>query len=383
MARGPRIDWSHVDFSRPAAEIAAECRCSIPAVYAARRRMEAKGEGQDGGAGEQPRRKERPAKAEAAASTGSSLNHGRIIKALEAIVKDGSHDGFIYDFLLAYGFAGSTVKLLRLGDRQRNKATVAGDIAVERKIYFRAVAGGADLQKAAEEICAMEVVAKNQIRFVLVTDYQEVVGIDLKVGDQTYFDFQEFPASYEFFLPLTGLYEKAVAYSAHPADVKACEKMARLYDGIRASNHYEGRDDLHALNVFLTRLLYCFFAEDSKIFPSPDMMTSAVMSNTRKDGADVGEFFRKLFAVLDMPEDAPERVALPESFRRFPYVNGDLFSEEIRIPKFTAKTRRLLIDCGQMAWRSVNPSIFGAMFQAVMEPDVNDNEFLIHVLTKF
>ncbi|MCR5562881.1 MAG: N-6 DNA methylase [Desulfovibrio sp.] len=39
MSRGPRIDWSKVDFSRSANLIAEELGCSLPAVYAARRKF--------------------------------------------------------------------------------------------------------------------------------------------------------------------------------------------------------------------------------------------------------------------------------------------------------------------------------------------------------
>lgn len=98
-------------------------------------------------------------------------------------------------------------------------------------------------------------------------------------------------------------------------------------------------------------------------------MTDAVQSLTREDGSDVADFFHTLFEVLDLPPDAPERKHLPSTFRAFPYVNGELFREKVRIPDFDRRTRHLLIDCGNMKWSDILPVIFGSMFQAVMDKD--------------
>ena len=103
------------------------------------------------------------------------------------------------------------------------------------------------------------------------------MAYDRTIKDQTTFDYSDFKTNYEFFLPLTGKYEKAVAYSEHPADTKACEKMGRLYDHIQTINHYEDPAEKHTLNVFLTRLLFCFFAEDTGIFPEQNQIAKALM----------------------------------------------------------------------------------------------------------
>jgi len=170
-------------------------------------------------------------------------------------------------------------------------------------------------------------------------------------------------------LPLTGLYEKPLAYSAHPADVKACEKMGRLYDVIRAQNHYE-KEHLHDLNVFLARLLFCFFAEDTGIFPVKGQLTKTIESLTKKDGSDLSDFFERLFGILNMAPNRPERRRETAQLRAFPYVNGGLFQEKIRIPVFNTRARNILIECGRLEWKEISPVIFGAMFQSVMDPDI-------------
>lgn len=297
----------------------------------------------------------------------AALNQARIITALEKIVTEARKD-FIFSFLLAYGTPRATVKRLQMGDKQRNVAQIASDIAVAQKIYFHPLQDGEEAQSTLERLLALPLIAQHKIRFVMVTDFKTVLAYDGKVDDHTEFDFDDFKTNFEFFLPLTGQYEKAIAYAEHPADVKACEKMGKLYDRIRAVNHFED-NDLHSLNVFLTRLLFCFFAEDTGIFAKPNQVTSAVKSLTKEDGSDLTEFFETLFEVLNLPDNAPERKSLSATFQTFPYVNGGLFKEHSPIPKFDGKARRLLLDCGYMAWSDISPVIFGSMFQAVMDPE--------------
>lgn len=297
----------------------------------------------------------------------AALNQAKIITALEKIVTE-ARENFISSFLLAYGTPKATVKRLQMGDKQRNVAQIAGDVAVAQKIYFHPLQKGENPQGTLERILALPLIAQHKIRFVMVTDFKTVLAYDGKVDDHTEFDFDDFKTNYEFFLPLTGQYEKAVAYAEHPADVKACEKMGKLYDRIRAINHFEN-DNLHSLNIFLTRLLFCFFAEDTGIFGEQRQVTYAVKSLTKEDGSDLTEFFETLFDVLNLPDNAPERKNLSVTFQSFPYVNGGLFKEQSPIPKFDAKARRLLLDCGYMAWSDISPVIFGSMFQAVMDPE--------------
>lgn len=297
----------------------------------------------------------------------TSLNQARIINALEVLVAQ-QHEGFIYDFLLAYGAPRATINRLKMGDSQRNVACVAGDVAVPQKLYFRAAKEGASVADALDEIISLPLLEQHKIRFVLVTDFVTVAAYDRKVKDSTEFDFSELSFNYEFFLPLTGKYEKAIEHAEHPADVKACEKMGRLYDSICAVNHY-GKDELHTLNVFLTRLLFCFFAEDTGIFPQTNQMTLALKSLTQEDGSDLANFFERLFLALSLPNDAPERQKLSATFQKFPYVNGGLFQEVIHVPQFNTRSRKLLLECGSMAWSDISPVIFGSMFQSVMVPE--------------
>jgi len=269
--------------------------------------------------------------------------------------------------LLAYGTPKTTISRIQAGDAQRNLATIKGDIAVPQKVYFRAVQPGSSVVDALAEIRSLPVLERGKIRFVLATDFVTVATYDKKVDDTALFDFAELPLNYDFFLPLTGKFEKPIEHAEHPADVKACEKMGRLYDSICTANKYS-KDNLHTLNVFLTRLLFCFFAEDTGIFAQANQMTSALKATTQEDGSDVASFFEQLFLALSFSANAPERTGLPNTFQKFPYVNGGVFLERIEVPQFNARARRLLLECGSIEWREISPVIFGSMFQAVMDP---------------
>lgn len=257
----------------------------------------------------------------------ASLNHATIIKGFEKLAEDRDSENFFFDFLKTLKFSAATIKRLRMADGNRNVAVLPGDFALAKQIYFHVAHAGENLTAVLRSLVEDERLGKQKIRFFLTTDFETVVAYDHRVDDWTSFAFADLRENYEFFLPLTGLYEKPLAYSAHPADVKACEKMGKLYDVIRAQNHYE-KDQLHNLNVFLTRLLFCFFAEDTGIFPVEGQLTKALESLTKSDGSDMTEFFERLFRILDMPPDHPGRHQETALLAAFPYVNGGLFKEK-------------------------------------------------------
>lgn len=295
-----------------------------------------------------------------------AISQARIIESMEQACSNLNPNEFIFSFLDAYGFPKSTITRLRKGDDSRNVAS-GNDIGLKKKLYFRTVPEGIDLNAEADSLKASEVVSRNDIRFVIVTDFNSLVAFDLKAEERLETTMGELDKQYAFFLPLAG-YEKAVMYSEHPADVKASEKMGRLFDLIRERNDLSKAEDIHALNVFLTRLLFCFYAEDTGIF-AHGQMTSAIQSTTQEDGSDVDQFFSDLFTVLNLDGKAPERASMAAHFQEFPYVNGGLFEVDEPIPEFGRKARRLLIDCGSMDWSEINPDIFGSMFQAVIDDD--------------
>ena len=124
----------------------------------------------------------------------------------------------------------------------------------------------------------------------------------------------------------------------------------------------------HHLNLFLSRLLFCFFAEDTGIFEIESIFTETLVNNTNEDGSDVDQFLNTLFKKLNSKTGD-----FPEYLNPFPYVNGGLFKDEIISPKFSKKARSILIDSGELNWSEINPDIFGSMIQAVADPEQRSN----------
>lgn len=175
---------------------------------------------------------------------------------------------------------------------------------------------------------------------MIVTDYSELLAVDRKTGENLMIPIRDIDQHFTFFLPWAGMVKAQYVAEAH-ADVKAAERMCKLFDELLAANPglLEGTNGRHALNVFFTRLLFCFFAEDTGIF-AQTQFTNAVGSHTQPDGSDVDDFLAALFAALDT--EGPN--AKPNHLASFPYVNGRLFTMTagLEVPAFTKAARERL-----------------------------------------
>jgi hypothetical protein len=301
------------------------------------------------------------------------------VKKLVQNIKNNTsqQDSFVYDLLLAYEHRKQSVSRLRTGERNlATKNTQARhDIVIwKRHVYFKHIQEE-NLHSVIDMMRKENLVSNNRIRFIIVTNFDQLLAVDTKTQDSLDISLSELPAKFDFFLPWAGM-EKAVYQGENPADVKAAEKMAKLFDLIKGDNFDESNKDdteaLHGLNVFLTRLLFCFFAEDTEIFQD-NQFSNAIQSHTKNDGSDLSDYLNRLFLVLNTADSDRAQLLnapLPEYLDNFPYVNGGLFANEIPSPKFSTKSRRMLIECGsQLNWSDINPDIFGSMIQAVVHPD--------------
>ena len=136
--------------------------------------------------------------------------------------------------------------------------------------------------------------------------------------------------------------------------------MGKLHDKLKAIG-YTG----HELEVYLVRLLFCLFADDTSIFERRRFQ-DLIEQRTAPDGRDLAQWLGNLFEVLDTPGD--QRLKnLDEQLAAFPYVNGSLFAERLRTAAFDRDMRDLLIDCCALDWSRISPAIFGALFQSVMD----------------
>jgi len=298
---------------------------------------------------------------------GMAVNQAKIFEQLESLVESVDTNEFIYGFLTAFNFPKATITQVRQGGA-RNVAKIPGHVGLKNKLYYFPVEEGQDIDAVLDERIDDPSIAKNKIRFILTTDFERFLAWDTATSERLDIDFEVLHRNYSFFLPLVGL-EKAILNSEKPADVKAAVKMGKLFDLIRVNNHLSKPEDIHALNVFLTRLLFCLFAEDTGIFKQKGQFTSAIKSCTEEDGNNLDQFLYHLFSVMNSPDGSDLRQHLPKHLTDFPYVNGGLFSSDEPIPTLGKKGRRILIECGMEDWSAINPDIFGSMFQAVIDVD--------------
>jgi hypothetical protein len=287
------------------------------------------------------------------------MNIAQIEETISNLIKNINPDTFIYDLLLAYGLPKASISRLQNGNLNLSKHS--GEISWKKKVLFR-VETEIDLHHT---ISGMHKEAKHAERFVITTDFKTILAIDTKTNDKLDISLDELHKHFDFFLPWAGM-EKAQHQDENPADVKAAEKMAKLFDEIKRDNPDSSPEFVHNLNVFLSRLLFCYFAEDTNIFEQSQFVNS-ISSHTQADGSDTGEYFDKLFTVLNTPRQS--RKDFPAYLDAFPYVNGGLFKLGIKAPAFTRRSRQAIIDSGDMDWSSINPDIFGSMMQAVVTPE--------------
>jgi type II restriction/modification system DNA methylase subunit YeeA len=268
--------------------------------------------------------------------------------------------GFIFDLLTAFGRSSGNITRLRNGQLNiaNDKST---EVAQKNIVYFKPTRD--NLYSVIDDLKNDSTVVRYNTRFVIVTDYEKFLSIDTKTNETLDIPIKDINKHFAFFLPWAGM-EKAQFVGENHADVKAAEKMAKLFDEIVACNEVGDAAYYHSLNVFFTRLLFCFFAEDTDIF-NKSQFTDAIGTFTQLDGSDLQHFLRDLFASLD-DED---KSGYPAYLAAFPYVNGHLFGTVTQVPQFSKKARELLIECGgRLDWSDINPDIFGSMIQAVVNP---------------
>lgn len=275
---------------------------------------------------------------------------------------------FIYELLLAYGHRSQSIGRVRNGERNLAEDK-ENTVFWKRQIYFK-IAKQCDLHGLIDQMKNEKRTESNKIRFLIVTDFKTLLAVDTKTQDTLDVPFGDLAKKFDFFLPWAGM-EKAVYQGENPADVKAAEKLAKLFDEIKADNFDEddlnNKENLHQLNIFLSRLLFCYFAEDTEIFK--DKQFTSAISKSNEDGSDLSSLIGRLFKVLNQSSEDRE-TDLPDYLADFPYVNGGLFKDDIQVPKFTRKSRRILIECGaELDWSDINPDIFGSMFQAVVHTE--------------
>jgi len=241
------------------------------------------------------------------------------------------------------------------GNRGRIDSFIPGLLIVEHK------SRGRDLEAAYEQAEDYFIALKPEERpkYIITSDFARIVIYDLATKQRNETSIEDLPKHASWFKFLVEGKQEAIV-EEREIDRSAAYTISKLHEALLRIN-FKGRD----LEVFLTRLLFCLFADDTGIFYENGQFRRLVES-AKDDGSDVGQKIGELFEVLNTSDD-DRFVTLEDNLKAFPYINGNLFAERTRIPVFDSALRELLISCATLDWSGISPAIFGAMFQGVLE----------------
>jgi hypothetical protein len=237
----------------------------------------------------------------------------------------------------------------------------SGTLIVEHK------SKGKDLDKAYDQALAyFHGLKEHELpRYVLVSDFEQFRLFDLDENTKHEFSIHEFINNIHLFGFIAG-YQQRNYKDEDPVNIKAAELMGKLHDKLKAVG-YTGHD----LEVYLVRLLFCLFAEDTGIFEKSTFQ-EYIELHTKEDGSDLAMHLAQIFQILDTPTE--KRLDnLDENLSQFPYVNGLLFTENLRFASFDSSMRENLLKACRLDWGGISPAIFGSMFQAAMDSQERRN----------
>lgn len=290
----------------------------------------------------------------------------------DASNEDAEAKTFLMEFFRIFGVYNRKVNTFEYRVKKLDNHDGYIDMLWKQVILVEMKSRGRDLDKAyAQAREYLNGLAQIDLpQFVMVSDFARLRLYDLEqVQDENYspleFELKDLSKNIHHFGFLAG-YQKRTYKEQDPVNVKAAELMGRLHDRMKQVG-YRG----HALEVYLVRLLFCLFAEDTGIF-ARQQFQDFIEQRTNEDGSDLAPKLQVLFQALDTPE-ADRFTNLDEHIAAFPYVNGRLFEENLQVASFDSKMRSALLACCHLDWSKISPAIFGSMFQSVMNPKERRN----------
>lgn len=295
------------------------------------------------------------------------MNAVEIEEALSALAVEPFNEAeFPFSFLLAFGNKETTIKRLRKGDS--NASDVPGGVLQRNNIHIATCATGR-VHETLRNLRTSNKTMQARAKFILATDGRTLEAEDLNSGEPLACPFPEFPNHFGFFLPLAGI-STIKEIKDNPVDVRATGRLNKLYVELLQNNKDWATDERRAdMNHFMARLVFCFFAEDTDIFQGTSLFTRTLEQMTERDGSNTHEVLGTIFRAMNVVGDDRPAAELPGWAKRFPYVNGGLFSGSTDVPRFTRTARSYLLRTGELNWKEINPDIFGSMIQAVADDE--------------
>ncbi len=283
------------------------------------------------------------------------------------ISEDAEAKPFLEAFFTVFGISRRKIATFEHKVKKLNEHDGYIDLFWKGMLLVEMKSKGKDLDKAF--IQAKEYIQKLKSeeipKYILVSDFANFRLHDLEEEKIIEFSLKDFVSNIQHFGFIAG-YEQKTYEDQDPVNIKAAELMGKIHDRLKDIG-YEG----HPLEVYLVRLLFCLFAEDTTIF-APQAFQEYIEKRTNEDGSDLAAKLHELFQVLNT--DKPKRFKnIDSQLNEFPYVNGKLFEEVLPTASFDSKMRKALLECCYLDWSLISPAIFGSMFQAVMNPTKRRN----------
>ncbi len=281
--------------------------------------------------------------------------------------EDAEAKPFLVEFFNVFGISRKKVATFEHKVKKLNDADGYIDLLWKGNILIEMKSKGKDLDKAFKQAKEYTHGLKQHElpKFIMVSDFETFRLFDTEEDKTVEFNLTELVKNLNHFAALIG-YQKKVYKEQDPANIKAAELMGKLHDRLEEIG-YTG----HPLEVYLVRLLFCLFAEDTTIFEKQQFQ-DFIEQRTNEDGSDLAAKMQELFQVLNTPKEKRFK-NLDEQLADFPYVNGKLFEETLPTASFDSSMRQALLDCTYIDWSKISPAIFGSMFQSVMNPKERRN----------
>ncbi len=275
--------------------------------------------------------------------------------------ENASSQPFWIDFFNVFGISQRRVSTFEHSVKKLGNKDGRIDLFWKGRLIIEHKSKGKNLDKAFQQaIDYFPGLNEDELpKYILVSDFENFRLYDLEENTQHNFLLSEFHKNIKLFGFIAG-YQKQVIHEVDPINIKAAEKMGKLHDLLK-ENGYTG----HELEVYLIRLLFMLFADDTGIFEK-DILWHFIENHTSEDGSDLAIKLAQLFQVLDTPTDKRQK-NLDENYTQFPYINGKLFEENIRLAAFDSKMRKILLESCAMDWSLISPAIFGSLFQSIMD----------------
>ncbi len=203
-------------------------------------------------------------------------------------------------------------------------------------------------------------------RYIIVSDFARFRVRNLDTGESAGFLLEDLSKNLSLFGFIAG-YEAREYKEQDPVNIKAAQKLGELHDALKNVG-YEG----HELEVYLVRILFCLFADDTGIFMPRGAFEDFIRVCTSEDGSDLAPRIAQIFQTLNTPPE--ERFGnMVEQVAALPYVNGRLFAEHLQQASFDRGMREILLACCELDWGGISPAIFGSLFQGIMDADTRRN----------